>query len=149
MKEWMYRSAFSWPRHNWRWVVSFTARPFYPRGKSPRFPLDRRLGWPKSRSGRRGVQKILCSPLKFDRPTKQKVTCFMLFLAWLVLRPSRWRRHVSPKHRLTINGLYGVISQKMEVFRYEISRAWQHRSIRHVIWIIACLIAWCRTSLLV
>jgi hypothetical protein len=27
----------------WRWVVSFTPRPLYPRGKSPRLPLDRRL----------------------------------------------------------------------------------------------------------
>jgi hypothetical protein len=25
-------------------VVNFTSRPFYPRGKSPRYPLDRRLG---------------------------------------------------------------------------------------------------------
>jgi hypothetical protein len=25
----------------WRWVVSFTPRPLYPHGKSPRYPLDR------------------------------------------------------------------------------------------------------------
>jgi hypothetical protein len=34
----------------WRWVASFTFWPFYPRGKSPRYPLDRRLGGPRSRS---------------------------------------------------------------------------------------------------
>jgi hypothetical protein len=28
---------------SWRWVVSFTTQPLYPRGKSPRFPLDRKL----------------------------------------------------------------------------------------------------------
>jgi hypothetical protein len=28
----------------WRWVVGFTPRPLYPQGKSPRYPLDRRLG---------------------------------------------------------------------------------------------------------
>jgi hypothetical protein len=42
-----------------RWVVSFTSRPLYPRGKSPRYPLLRRLGGPQSRSGRRGEEKIL------------------------------------------------------------------------------------------
>jgi hypothetical protein len=31
----------------------------YPRGKNPRYPLDRRLGGPQSRSGRRGQKKNL------------------------------------------------------------------------------------------
>jgi hypothetical protein len=35
-------------------VVSFTHRLLYPWGKSPRYQLDRRLGGPQSRSGRRG-----------------------------------------------------------------------------------------------
>jgi hypothetical protein len=39
---------------SWRWVVSFTPRPLYLRGRSPRYPLDKRLGGPQSRSGRRG-----------------------------------------------------------------------------------------------
>jgi hypothetical protein len=40
-------------------VVSFTPRPLYPRGKRPRYPFDRTLGGPQSRSGRRGEEKIL------------------------------------------------------------------------------------------
>jgi hypothetical protein len=40
-------------------VVNFTPRPLDPRGKSPRYPLDRRLGGPQSRSGRFGEEKIL------------------------------------------------------------------------------------------
>jgi hypothetical protein len=40
-------------------VVNFTPRPLYPRGKSPRYPLDRRLDGPQSRSGRFGEEKIL------------------------------------------------------------------------------------------
>jgi hypothetical protein len=36
----------------WRWVVSFTPRPLYPQGKNPWYPLDRRLGGPRSQSGR-------------------------------------------------------------------------------------------------
>jgi hypothetical protein len=35
----------------WRWVVSFTPWPLYPQGKSPPYPLDRRLSGPQSRSG--------------------------------------------------------------------------------------------------
>jgi hypothetical protein len=44
---------------SWRWVVSFTLRSLYPMGKSPRYPLNRRLGGPQSRSGRHGEVKIL------------------------------------------------------------------------------------------
>jgi hypothetical protein len=40
-----------------RWVISFTPRPLYPQGKSPWYPLDRRLGGPQSRSGRGGEEK--------------------------------------------------------------------------------------------
>jgi hypothetical protein len=49
----------------------------YPRGKKPRYPLDRRLGGPQSRSGRRGQKK---SPLPLlgiesrspDRPARSQ-----------------------------------------------------------------------------
>jgi hypothetical protein len=34
----------------------------YPRGKSPCHPLDRRLGGPQSRSGRRGEEELLILP---------------------------------------------------------------------------------------
>jgi hypothetical protein len=37
--------------------VSFTPRQLYPRGMSPRYPLDRRLGGPQSQSGRGGEEK--------------------------------------------------------------------------------------------
>jgi len=38
-------------------VVSFTPRPLYPQGKSPWYPLDRRLGGPQSHSGHGGEEK--------------------------------------------------------------------------------------------
>jgi hypothetical protein len=41
------------------WPVSFKPRPIYPRRKSPRYPLDRRLGGSQNLSGRRGEEKIL------------------------------------------------------------------------------------------
>jgi hypothetical protein len=43
-------------------VVSFTTWQLYPRRKNPQYPLDRRLGGPQSRSGRRGEKKILTLP---------------------------------------------------------------------------------------
>jgi hypothetical protein len=42
---------------SWKWVVSFAPRPLYLQGKSPRYPLDRRLGGPRSHSGRGGEEK--------------------------------------------------------------------------------------------
>jgi hypothetical protein len=47
--EWMYRSTFSWPLH----YLELHALAVLPRGKSPRYPLDKRLGWLQSQSGRR------------------------------------------------------------------------------------------------
>jgi hypothetical protein len=41
----------------WRWVVIFTPRPLYPQWKIAWYPLDRRLGGPKSRSWRGGEEK--------------------------------------------------------------------------------------------
>jgi hypothetical protein len=40
-------------------MVSFTPLPFYPRGKSPQYPLNRWLGGPQSRFQKRGEEKIL------------------------------------------------------------------------------------------
>jgi hypothetical protein len=62
-----------------------------------------------------------------NKPNKEPVwrrwqdrLCFQLlsrwFLAWLIFRSWRRRRHVPPKRRLTFNGLHGVISQKTEPF---------------------------------
>jgi len=46
----------------WRSVVNFTSQPFYPWGKSPWYPLDRRLGRHHSLSGRGGKEKKIPSP---------------------------------------------------------------------------------------
>jgi hypothetical protein len=54
----MFRSRYSWPRHCWMWVVSFTPRPLYLREKSPLYPSDRRLGGPQDDVGRRIILHI-------------------------------------------------------------------------------------------
>jgi hypothetical protein len=41
----------------WRWVVAFMPLPLYPQGKSPWYPLDRRLCGPQSRFGHGGEEK--------------------------------------------------------------------------------------------
>jgi hypothetical protein len=44
---------------SWTRVVSFTPRPLYPQGKSPRHPLNRRRNGPQRRSGRCRDEKDL------------------------------------------------------------------------------------------
>jgi hypothetical protein len=56
----------------WRWVVSFTPRPLYPKKKSPWYPLDRRLGGPQSRSGRGGEEKNSQTPPGIEPPNSDR-----------------------------------------------------------------------------
>jgi hypothetical protein len=42
----------------WVWVVRFTPQPLYSQGKSPCYPLDRRLGGPQSRSEWRYINLV-------------------------------------------------------------------------------------------
>jgi hypothetical protein len=58
MVEWECSSTILDLGATWRLVVIFKPLPLYRRGKSPQYPLDRRLGGPHSRSGRRGEEKI-------------------------------------------------------------------------------------------
>jgi hypothetical protein len=57
----------------WMWAVSFTPGPLYPQGKSPRYPLNRRLGGPQSRSGRGGEEKNSQPLPGFEAPIIQPV----------------------------------------------------------------------------
>jgi hypothetical protein len=70
MGEWIYRSTIIDLVTGWRWVVSFTSLPLCPRGNSARYPLERAMGGPKSRSGHNGEEKISCpcQESKLDRP---------------------------------------------------------------------------------
>jgi hypothetical protein len=51
-------------------VVSFTARPLYPQGKSSLYPLGRRLGGPGRRSGRGGEEKNFQPPPGIENPDR-------------------------------------------------------------------------------
>jgi hypothetical protein len=69
----------------WRWVVSFTPRPLYPRGRSPWCRLDR-LGWPQSRSGCCGVEKSLLGLPRIEPRPSSPLT--HRFADWAVPAPN-------------------------------------------------------------
>jgi hypothetical protein len=54
-------------------VVSFTHRPLCLQVKSPRYPLDRKLGGPQSRSGRCGDEKNSQPMPRLEPPIIQPV----------------------------------------------------------------------------
>jgi hypothetical protein len=57
MGEWKYSSTILDFGIRSSWVDSFTPQPIQPRGNLPRYPSDRKLGAPHSRSGRYGEKK--------------------------------------------------------------------------------------------
>jgi hypothetical protein len=63
-----------------------------------------------------------CSPLKVNWRIRGTYRLHLqgqrISKAWPVLWPWRWRRHIPPKFRLTLNGLHGIIFQKIELFIY-------------------------------
>jgi hypothetical protein len=71
--EWRYLSTILDLGTRWRWVVRFTAWPLYPLGKRSRYPLDRRLRGPQSRSGRCGVQEKSLAPAGNPTPAAQPI----------------------------------------------------------------------------
>jgi hypothetical protein len=89
MEEWMYRSTYSYLGTSWRWVVSFTRRPLYHRGKSPLYSLDRTLGGPQSRCGRRGEEKNL-SPIGTRTSTPRLSNPQPLAATTTVSRLEKW-----------------------------------------------------------
>jgi hypothetical protein len=72
----------------WRCVVSFTSRPLYPKGKSPRHPLDRRLGGPQSQSGHGVEKKNSQSPPRESNPDLLNVKFRTNFMEYFNKGPS-------------------------------------------------------------
>jgi hypothetical protein len=70
-------------------VVIFRPRPLHPRGNSPRYPLDLRLGGPYSRSDRGGEEKILdLTGTQTPTPRSSSLYFFLIRRVGLwVLRP--------------------------------------------------------------
>jgi hypothetical protein len=66
------------------WSASRPGR-FTAGGKSPRYPLDRRLGGPQNQSGRRGEEKILPLPGLEFRPLGRSVAIPTVFRRKLIV----------------------------------------------------------------
>jgi hypothetical protein len=67
----------------WRRVVSFMPRPLYTQGKSPQYPLDKRLGGPECHSGCSGEDKVkvnLASLPSAVDATHWSLFCFYIHL---------------------------------------------------------------------
>jgi hypothetical protein len=99
------------------------SKPWLIQDHRPKEPISK---WCKRKWSKRVLSSRIitpCSLLKVNR-------CLCLlhasrwFLAWLILRPWRWRWHVPLKHRLTFDGLHGIISHKMELFITTVVRTW-------------------------
>jgi hypothetical protein len=83
----VYLHAFFELDTRWRCMVSCTPWPLYPQGKSPWYPLYRRLDGPQIRSGHGGEEKNSqpppgIEPLNPDRPARSLVT-IPTELSWL------------------------------------------------------------------
>jgi hypothetical protein len=101
-----------------------------PRGKSPWYPLDRRLGGPycDSNPNPLAVQPvascytdwtILAPESKskpWRKPARSRQQAKRAVLAWLTLWPWGWRQYLAPKHRWTSSGLHGITFQKIVLF---------------------------------
>jgi hypothetical protein len=76
----------------WKWVVGFTLGPLYPQEKSLCYPLDRRLGGPHGRSGRRGEKKNFRLLKGIEPPIILPVAQCCPWEIWHIVRRTQKRR---------------------------------------------------------
>jgi hypothetical protein len=62
------------------------------------------------------VRKDLSTPSSGSKSMLRLLPASCWFLAWLILLPWRWRRHVPQKRRLTFSGLHCIITEKIKLF---------------------------------
>jgi hypothetical protein len=107
--EWRYSSTILDLCTRWRWVISFTPLPLYREGKSPRYPLDRRLGGPQSQYG--------CWKSNPGHPACSQS------LYWLSCPDSLCSGYPEnvPKHWCVSTKLYGITSQKTVILKISVS----------------------------
>jgi hypothetical protein len=88
-------------------VVSLTPRSLYPREKSPRYPMDRRLGGPQSQYERHGEEKI------HDR-TGTRTPTPRSFSPWPVAIPTALSRLPDAVHTSTFSYTIDMITLPWE-----------------------------------
>jgi hypothetical protein len=107
MGKWTYSST-SDLGNRCRSVVTFTLRPLYLRGNRPRYPLNRRLGGPKSRCGRRGG---FCPDGNRTRAVQPAARCYPDFFLFFVVSKGTavfldWSSHSGGHTEYDLNGYY-------------------------------------------
>jgi hypothetical protein len=104
------------------WSASRPGRALPP-GKGPRYPLDRRLGGPQSRSGHRGYRKILCPRpgSNLDRPVVQSV----------VRHHTYWATPPPPVRGYTISSVTGH-SVDIDLLSVNLAQIWRQYLPRNV-----------------
>jgi hypothetical protein len=100
--EWRHSSNILNLDAKWRWLVSFTPRQLYPRGNSPRYPLNRRLFGPHSRFGHCEVEKnLLPLPGIGPRPASSQPVAVLTEISRLpainYIKYEEWFRRRLPK----------------------------------------------------
>jgi hypothetical protein len=85
MGEYRYRSTILDLGTRWKWMISFTPRPLYSQGKSPLYPLDRRLGGSQSRYGRCRIKTNLLRKLGIETRAIQPVA--RRYTDWAITAP--------------------------------------------------------------
>jgi hypothetical protein len=103
MGDWRYSFIILNLGTRWRWVVSFTLRPLYSQGNSPRYPLYERLDGALSSSGCYGKKKTLV-PAGNRTPTVQPLAC--RYTDWSI--PALCRRYATTKNSQNYSGTFSV-----------------------------------------
>jgi hypothetical protein len=101
----------------WRWMASFTPLMLYPQGRSPRYPLDRRLGGPQSQSGHREEEKNLTLSGIEPRPPAHSSLLYQLEQSCLTLINSaenNLMRRTKSKFRRVIKFCLQNVGEKMK-----------------------------------
>jgi hypothetical protein len=107
----------------WRWVVSFTARTLYLRDKSPRYPLNRRLGEPQNWSRRHETKKNL-TRIGTRTPTLRPSSPYLIailtavFCQSLQVEKKIVHDHFLPRSLSTLFTNYPVSRHYMYILRY-------------------------------
>jgi hypothetical protein len=112
----------------WRWVVSFMSLSLKPRGKAPRYPLDRRLGGPHTRSGRHGEVKIL-EPT--DRPARSQSLYRQCY-------PGSWHLIHYSNHFVLMKSPLLSVYLSFEISKFGALLRSQFRTVTNNVWVYYC-----------
>jgi hypothetical protein len=136
----IHRHAFLNSALERRCVVSSTPRPLYAQGKSPWYPMDRRLGGPQCRSGHGGEEKnshslswlepLIIQPLA-QRCTTELSRLIKINECDVVPMPdhSFLFRQICPDHRAPSPGTHWAVSfvtWRLSFWSWDLGICWPH-----------------------